>query len=1302
MAAIVGAIKGGQDHHRRSWDGDVDVDDNDNDNEETPALPPPSPSSSSAARPPPSEDVSASSRAPKTPTSLDGNAAAPTRSGIASLPSATVESPTAAASSSSPSSATATATAAAAALPLVTRRTSRLTRAPSGTTTGKELEPIRTQPTTAASVQSSSPSANASIDPLSQHIFLRTNTDLSKASKLRSQSSRPDNSAADGLLSRIDSSPRHVPVAADVGREKKKGFLGRLSMRASRKKGDANDYASEFGEPRTDGSNAVLFSSFVDAAGFTPHHKAPPRYIRIKSHNKKTKEFDRMFLAQELVGTLPRDTETDSSKTALGSTVSVSGSTKKKITTGGAVWATAFSKDGKYLAAGGRDHVVRVWAVISTPEDRRAQEEEEARHGGGTGGSERLSAPVFLERPVQEFRGHTGEVLDLSWSKNNFLLSTSMDKTVRLWHTSRDECLCTFKHKELVSKVAFHPRDDRFFLAGCLDATLRLWSIPDKNIAFSSPMSDMITAVAFSPDGKTAMAGLLNGFCVVLETDGLKPLTQIHVRSSRGRNAKGSKITGIVTMTPPRGKPTDALVLITSTDARVRIYNLRDKSVEAKFKGHEHASSQLFASFSDDGKYVICGSEDRKAYIWSVGPADPSGKDKYPCEVFDAHSSDLVTTAVFAPTQTRQLLGASGDPIYDLCNPPPVTLMSLEESMALSQSGMSDHTLQHEDGAATAHAPTLHQPLLPPPPPRPRPDVSPAYLARSNHFHGNIIVTSDDTGIIKVFRQDCAAEKRKHESWETGSSFSRKLTGVGSVGGGGGGGGGGASGMIGRSGSIVTRSSMGDVARSRRGSLSQAFAAVHSPAATAVAGGGGSGSSDRILSWRQGIEGGSGSSRPSSLIGSVVSGGGGGGGGGGNGVLGSGGIGVTPIRTERSISPSKASRTPLSGLASDARKQPYAATTSSPLSPHFAVNQARNPPWNASLNGGRPGEKQAVPALAPLSSTTTATTTTRSTTTTTTTARPPNGGATPPSNMRTSDVLHATDRQTDVNGRGNDAARTAERDVDAKKPGPPVPSLTFRPADEDDALRLDPVGASYSFWNLNKWKGIAGLRASLIGGHSGSGSGGGGSSGGADGSGTGGGGGRRGSHNALDNLYERLTTHEHTEQGQAAVDGGDHGTAHAARKSPHQGKGGNARTTSNDKDAAAAEQSQLSSRVPSVAEASDGGSSLDPNRLYPRLSHPHGGFARAGSVISRLSSEMTSSEGEGEGDGDTVGHRGGRTAAAAGHSADHSEGGVEMRCTKCGGRDFKARRTGGAGGVQRLHCSRCGKVVEDDGAHTLI
>ncbi|KAK1984552.1 WD repeat domain-containing protein [Colletotrichum cereale] len=754
----------------------------------------------------------------------------------------------------------------------------------STTPNAKDTKPAKASP---AAVQSP-----AAIDPLSQHILIRTNTDHTVPLQLRR---RPESPIPDV------EHPSKLPLYTfDANKDKRKGpsFLSRLSIRGGRRRDDDED--SIFSDHRIDGTNAQAFSSVI-GSGYIPHHKEPPRYIRVKTHNKKTREFNRMFLAQELVIS---ETETTGDKNPTVTTSTGS----RRSNTSEAIWATEFSTDGKYFAAAGKDQVVRVWAVISTHEERRRHEDEENAKGDY---GERLSAPVFRSKPVHEFRGHTGEVLDLSWSKNNFLLSSSMDKTVRLWHMSRKECLCTFKHKDFVTSIAFHPTDDRFFLAGSLDSSLRLWSIPDKAVAYSTQLSDLITAVAFSPDGKTAIAGGLSGMCMFHDTEGLKQTTQLHVRSSRGKNAKGSKITGIKTM----AIDDEVKVLITSNDSRVRIYNLHDKSLESKFKGYENTCSQIHAGFSDNGQWIVSGSEDKRTYIWSVHSVD-SEREK-PCEYFDAHS-DRVSTAVFAPTKSRQLLGGSGDPLYDLCNPPPVTLMSLQESIA-SQKGISDD----------------EKPQIK------KPEESPAYIEKSKHFDGQILVTTDQSGVIKVFRQDCAYIKRRHENWETGSTFSRRLGGS----------------ILGRSGSVATRTSVGSHPRSRRGSISRLAA----PGAAQL-------SSD-INTWRQGIENG----RPTSMV-------------------------ITPSQSEYSLSPSKASQTPVNtsaaNLASGARKQQY-------------------------------GSPQTRPQL-PASST------------------------------------------------SSRASRDRALSI------PPTPSFSFLSADDDsDEVQHDPSGASHSFWNLNRWKGISSLRSSV-------------------------------------------------------------------------------------------------------------------------------------------------------------------------------------------------------------------------------
>lgn len=339
-----------------------------------------------------------------------------------------------------------------------------------------------------------------------------------------------------------------------------------------------------------------------------------------------------------------------------------------------------------------------------------------------------------------------------------------MDKTVRLWHISRSENLCTFKHSDFVPSIQFHPRDDRFFLAGSLDSKLRLWSIPDKSVAYWTQLPDMITSVAFTPDGKTCIAGTLGGLCMFYETEGLKYLSQLHVKSTRGQNAKGSKITGIqATYWPPGSDKGDVKLLITSNDSRLRVYNCKDKSLEMKFRGHENNCSQIRATFADDSGHIICGSEDRKAYIWSTSAPEGEKRNQRPMELFEAHSS-ITTCAVLAPLKTRQLLSASEDPIFDLCNPPPVTLISREESIGGSKPPTEAGSAQPTPAESTFR----------------RVAESPAYVARSAHTDGTIIVTADYTGSIKVFRQDCAYAKRMRvaDNWDTSSVFSKR-TGIG-------------------------------------------------------------------------------------------------------------------------------------------------------------------------------------------------------------------------------------------------------------------------------------------------------------------------------------------------------------------------------------------------------------------------------------------------------------------------------------------------------------------------------------------
>lgn len=340
----------------------------------------------------------------------------------------------------------------------------------------------------------------------------------------------------------------------------------------------------------------------------------------------------------------------------------------------GAVWTMKFSHCGRLLATAGQDNVVRIWVlktafdyfnnmrlkyntegrVSPSPSQESLCSSKSDTDPGSSSvpedpDTEDRNAP-FRQVPFCKYKGHTADLLDLSWSKNFFLLSSSMDKTVRLWHISRRECLCCFQHIDFVTAIAFHPRDDRYFLSGSLDGKLRLWNIPDKKVALWNEVDGqtrLITAANFCQNGKYAVIGTYDGRCIFYDTERLKYHTQIHVRSTRGRNKVGRKITGIEPL------PGENKILVTSNDSRIRLYDLRDLSLSMKYKGYVNSSSQIKASFSHDYSFIVSGSEDKYVYIWStyhdLSKFTSVRRDRNDFwEGIKAHNA-VVTSAIFAP-----------------------------------------------------------------------------------------------------------------------------------------------------------------------------------------------------------------------------------------------------------------------------------------------------------------------------------------------------------------------------------------------------------------------------------------------------------------------------------------------------------------------------------------------------------------------------------------------------------------------------------------------------------------------------
>ncbi|KAL0913542.1 hypothetical protein M5K25_017007 [Dendrobium thyrsiflorum] len=380
---------------------------------------------------------------------------------------------------------------------------------------------------------------------------------------------------------------------------------------------DERDSSSEKGGRRSS-------SATDDSQEGSNHHFHGAERIRVRQYGKSLKELSGLYLTQEIQAH------------------------------SGSIWTIEFSLDGRYLASAGEDCVIHIWQVLEcerkvgpamegvagdngscnpfmgvigngTPEVAFAlacietNNQEKKRRPKISSGRKSLGLETIIvpehfcaldEKPLCSFRGHLDDVLDLSWSKSQYLLSSSMDKTVRLWHMSSISCLKIFSHSDYVTCIQFNPVDDRYFISGSLDEKIRIWSIPDQRVVDWNDLHEMVTAACYTPDGQGALVGSHKGSCHLYDTSDnkLHHKTQIELQNKKKKSTH-KKITGF-----QFAPGSNSEVLITSADSRIRIVD--GVELVHKLKGFRNTSSQISASLTLNGKYVICASEDSHVYIW--------------------------------------------------------------------------------------------------------------------------------------------------------------------------------------------------------------------------------------------------------------------------------------------------------------------------------------------------------------------------------------------------------------------------------------------------------------------------------------------------------------------------------------------------------------------------------------------------------------------------------------------------------------------------------------------------------------
>ena len=239
----------------------------------------------------------------------------------------------------------------------------------------------------------------------------------------------------------------------------------------------------------------------------------------------------------------------------------------------GSVRSVIFSPDGKLLATGDTDGVVRLWEASSC-------------------------------REILTCKGHTNVVESVAFSPDGKILASgSYENTIKLWDVKTGECLKVFEgHTESVMSVTFHP-DGNILASGSFDRTIRLWDVRTGECCkILQDHTKVVFSVAFHPAGEMLASGsgdqtirlwnIGTGECLKILHGHTKNVFSVAFNSAGEILASGSG------------------------DETVRLWNIGSGECLKTLEGHFGQVRSI--AFSPSGEILASGSHDRTAKLWDI------------------------------------------------------------------------------------------------------------------------------------------------------------------------------------------------------------------------------------------------------------------------------------------------------------------------------------------------------------------------------------------------------------------------------------------------------------------------------------------------------------------------------------------------------------------------------------------------------------------------------------------------------------------------------------------------------------
>ncbi|ORY36334.1 WD40 repeat-like protein [Rhizoclosmatium globosum] len=233
--------------------------------------------------------------------------------------------------------------------------------------------------------------------------------------------------------------------------------------------------------------------------------------------------------------------------------------------------------------------------------------------------------------------GHSGWVTSIATSVENpdLLVSGSRDKTVIVWHLSRDETNYGYAkraltgHNHFVSDVVVSS-DGQFALSASWDKTLRLWDLNSGTTTrrFVGHTNDVLS-VSFSPDNRQIVSASRDKSIKLWNTLGECKLNIVQDGHTEWASC--------VKFSP---NPANPVIVSAGWDKLVKVWDATKCKLKTNHHGHTGYISTI--TISPDGSLCASGGKDGITMLWDLNESK---------HLYSLEAGDEINALVFSPNR---------------------------------------------------------------------------------------------------------------------------------------------------------------------------------------------------------------------------------------------------------------------------------------------------------------------------------------------------------------------------------------------------------------------------------------------------------------------------------------------------------------------------------------------------------------------------------------------------------------------------------------------------------------------------